>query len=96
MYMGSPIRFDRVSAFIAGYALTILQAGWAMPPGAENDHHQLGIEVLFQERLREQGRLTWNRWDPTIAPEAVAWTDDKPPAIEEFTNEQYPAAIVHL
>ena len=96
MVLGLPIRFDRVTAFIAGYTLAIDQVRGALSPNDANRFRPLGIEGQFQEQLREQGRLRWNRWDLTIAAEATGWTDDDPPLIEEFTEEQHRAAIAHL
>lgn len=96
MFLGFPIRFDRVTAFIAGYTLAIEQVREARSPDAADSFRPPGIQGQFQEHLREQGRLRWNRWDLTIAAEAIGWTDDDPPAIEEFTEEQHRAAITHL
>lgn len=96
MFLGLPIRFDRVTAFIAGYTLAIDQVRGMLSPDYAEHFHPLGIEGQFQEQLREQGRLRWNRWDLTIAAEAIGWNDDEPPVIEEFTDEQHRAAIAHL
>lgn len=96
MFLGTPIRFDRVTAFIAGFTLAIDQVRGALSPDYAEQFHPLGIEGQFQEQLREQGRLRWDRWDLTIAAEAINWTDEAPPAIEQFTDEQHRAAIAHL
>lgn len=96
MFMGSPIRFDRVTAFIAGYTFAIDQVREALSPDYADSFHPPGVEGQFQEQLREQGRLRWNRWDLTIAAEAIGWNEDEPPVIEGFTDEQHRAAIAHL
>lgn len=96
MFLGFPIRFDRVTGFIAGYTLAIEQTRWALAPEDTISFQPVGIEGQFQEQLYEEGRLRWNRWDLTIAAEAIGWENDEPPVIEDFTDEQHQAAIEHL
>lgn len=96
MFLGQPIRFDRVTAFIAGYTLAIDQVRGVLSPGNADAFQPLGIEGQFQEQLHEEGRLRWGRWDLTIAAEAIDWTNDEPPVIENLTDEQHRAAIAHL
>ena len=96
MFLGQPIRFDRVTAFIAGYTLAIDQVREVPSPGDADTFRPVGIEGQFQQQLREEGRLRWERWDLTIAAEAIDWTNDEPPVLEDFTDEQHRAAIAHL
>ena len=96
MFLGYPIRFDRVTAFISGYTLAIDQVRGALSPDDDQGFRSVGIEGQFQQQLREEGRLRWDRWDLTIAAEATGWTHDEPPAVEDFTEEQHRAAIAHL
>lgn len=96
MFLGHPIRFDRATAFISGYTLAIDQVRGALSPDHAQAFRPVGIEGQFQQQLREEGRLRWDRWDLTIAAEATNWTHDEPPVLDAFTDEQHLAAIAHL
>ena len=96
MFVGSPIRFDRITAFILGYSMAmeaVKDVVWQRSP---NDLRPAGIESQFQDQLRQEGRLRWNRWDLTIAAEAIGWTNEEPPVIENFTEEEHLTAIKAL
>jgi len=96
MFLGTPIRYDRVTAFISGYTLAIDQARDALSRHTAEDFRAVGIEGQFQQQLRDEGRLRWDRWDLTIAAEAIDWTHEEPPVVGDFTEEQHRAAIAHL
>jgi hypothetical protein len=96
MFIGSPIRFDRATAFIAGYTLAIDGVKGALSEGYDGVFHPPGVEGQFRQQLRDEGRLRWDRWDLTIAAEAIGWTDDEPPKIDDFTEEQHRTAIESL
>jgi hypothetical protein len=96
MFLGQTVRFDRVTAYIAGYTTAIEQAREALDADHAGGFRPVGVEWEFREQLRAEGRLRWDRWDQTIAAEAIGWTHDEPPVIDEFTIEQHRAAIEHL
>lgn len=96
MFIGSPIRFDRATAFIAGYTLAIDGVKGALSEGYDAVFHPPGVEGQFQQQLRDEGRLRWGRWDLTIAAEAIGWSGEEPPAIDGFTEGQHRAAIEAL
>ncbi|WP_141693344.1 hypothetical protein [Curtobacterium sp. UCD-KPL2560] len=88
MYIGEPVRFDRVTAFISGYSLAltsdVLHRGGGVTPSPEAD---------FRDELREQGRLGWERWDLTVVAEALGWDAPEPPVLADLTDAQHLAAI---
>lgn len=96
MYLGQPVRFDRVTAFASGYTMAIDQVREALSSNGAGGFRPVGVEAQFKAQLHEEGRLRWDRWDLTVAAEAIGWTDDQPPVIDDFTDEQHRAAIEHL
>ncbi|GAA2250026.1 hypothetical protein N1031_19840 [Herbiconiux moechotypicola] len=96
MYLGQPIRFDRVTAYVNGYTMAIEQVREAFSSDHPGGFRPVGVEAQFQEQLRDEGRLRWDRWDLTIAAEAIGWTHDEPPVVEDFTVEEHRVAIEHL
>jgi hypothetical protein len=93
MFMGTPTRFDRMTAFIAGFTMAIETTRAALSAGGTGAFRPAPVESQFADQLREEGRLRWNRWDLTIAAEAIGWASEEPPVIDEFTEEQHQAAI---
>lgn len=96
MFLGQPIRFDRVTAFVSGYTMAVDQVRVALASDDGGGFRPVGVEGQFREQLRAEGRLRWDRWDLTVAAEAIGWRHDAPPVIEDFTDEQHRAAIEHL
>lgn len=96
MFIGAPVRFDRVVAYIRGYAHAIEDVRAALVPGHTGAHRPAGLESQCTDQLRAEGRLRWDRWDLTIVAEAIGWDGDQPPALEDLSEEQDRAAINHL
>lgn len=88
MYIGEPVRFDRVTAFIVGYSLALTSAGLQRGHGVTPS-----LEADFRAELREQGRLRWERWDLTVVAETLGWDAPEPPVLGDLTDPQHLAAI---
>jgi len=61
-----------------------------------NAFQPVGVLGQFREQLRSEGRLRWDSWSLTIVAEAIGWTGDEPPAIDDLTEEQHLEAVRNL
>lgn len=96
MFIGAPIRFDRVVAYIRGYTFAVEDVRGSLAPGHTDVHRPAGLESQYRDQLRAEGRLRWDRWDLTIVAEATGWHDEQPPALDDLSEDQHRAAITHL
>lgn len=96
MYMGLPITYERVTAFIHGYNLAIFSVRDALGEFGVNMFNPGPVDAQFQDQLRQEGRLRWNSWNLTIAAEVIGWDQEEPPNPQDLTPEQNQAAIQAL
>lgn len=96
MFIGVPVRFDRVVAHIRGYILAVEDVRTALVPGHAGAHHPVGLESQYRDHLRAEGRLRWDRWDLTIVAEAIGWDQEEPPVLDDLSEDQHRAAISQL
>ncbi len=96
MFIGVPVRFDRVVAHIRGYILAVEDVRAALAPGHAGAHHPVGLESQYRDQLRAEGRLRWDRWDLTIVAEAIGWDQEEPPVLDDLSEDQHRAAISQL
>ncbi|MCT1365297.1 MULTISPECIES: hypothetical protein [unclassified Microbacterium] len=93
MYIGRPIRIDRVMTFLHGYEFAIRAVRQARFPDIVKVHQPAGPISQFQRQLREEGRLRWNSLELTVVAEAISWTDEQLPVLDDLSEEQHHAAI---
>ncbi len=96
MFIGVPVRFDRVVAHIRGYILAVEDVRTALVPGHAGAHHPVGLESQYRDQLRAEGRLRWDRWDLTVVAEAIGWDQEEPPVLDDLSEDQHRAAISQL
>ena len=96
MFIGVPVRFDRVVAHIRGYILAVEDVRAALAPGHAGAHHPVGLESQYRDQLRAEGRLRWDRWDLTVVAEAIGWDQEEPPVLDDLSEDQHRAAISQL
>lgn len=93
MYIGRPIRIDRVMTFLHGYEHAIRAVRQARFPDIVKVHQPGGPLSQFQHQLYEEGRLRWGSLELTMVAEAIGWTDEQPPVLDDLSEEQHQAAI---
>lgn len=96
MFIGVPVRFDRVVAHIRGYILAVEDVRTALVPGHAGAHHPVCLESQYRDQLRAEGRLRWDRWDLTVVAEAIGWDQEEPPVLDDLSEDQHRAAISQL
>ena len=96
MFIGVPVRFDRLVACIRGYILAVEDFLAALAPGHAGAHHPVGLESQYRDQLRAEGRLRWDRWDLTIVADAIGWDQEAPPVLDDLSEDQHRAAISQI
>jgi hypothetical protein len=54
MFLGQPIRFDRVAAFVSGYTMAVDQVRVALASDDGGGFRPVGVEGQFREQLRAE------------------------------------------
>ncbi|AVL97579.1 hypothetical protein C6C15_10965 [Microbacterium sp. str. 'China'] len=96
MYIGRPIRIDRVMIFLHGYEVAIFHVRLARFPEIAKVHQSGGPLSQFRAQMRDEGRLRWDSVELTAVAEAIGWTGEEPPVLDDLTEEQHHAAIWRL
>jgi len=96
MYIGRPIRIDRVMTFLHGYEVAIQDVRRVRFPDIVKVHQPVGPLSQFRHQLSEEGRLRWDSVELTVVAEAIGWTDEEPPVLNDLSEEQHHAAIWRL
>lgn len=92
MYLGRPIRIDRALPFLRGYEAALFDVRLATHD-LGNVHLPAGPVAQFETQLSAEGRVRWHSLELTLAAEAIGWTQQDPPVLDELTEEQHHAAI---
>ena len=95
MYIGQPVTFERVHTFLLGFETAMLYVRDELARD-RNAFQPVGVLGQFREQLRSEGQLRWDSWSLTIVAEAIGWTGDEPPAIDDLTEEQHLEAVRDL